>query len=1037
MGFIRSAVLAVLALAATCQGVNTPGAKAESTVEKRASTYWYENIAHQGVAPFAPSGYTVYRNVKDFGAKGDGVTDDTAAINNAILSGGRCGRLCTSSTLTPAIVYFPAGTYLISTPIIDQYLTNIVGDPTNLPTIKATAGFNGIALIDGDTYYGDNNPNDPNWISTNVFYRQVRNFKLDMTSIPASAPRIYGIHWPTAQATSLQNIQVTMSTASGNQQVGLFVENGSAGFLTDMTFNGGLIGASVGNQQYTMRNLVFNNCGTAIVSGFTWEWVYQGISINNCQLGIDITAAESITLIDSSITGTPVGIKTSFSANQSPPTANSLIVENLSLNNVPVAIQSASGATLLAGGTTTIAAWGQGHQYVPGGPTTFQGSITPNSRPASLLSGSKYYTRSKPQYETLPVSSFRSVRSAGATGNAVTDDTAALQNVINSATAAGQVVYFDAGIYRITKTLSIPPGAKLVGEEYPIIMSSGSFFNDQNNPKPVVQVGTPGQSGQVEWSDMIVATQGTQAGAVLIEWNLNTSGTPSGMWDVHTRIGGFKGSNLQVAQCPVTASSSAVNTACIGAYMSMHVTAGASNLYMENNWFWTADHDIDDSSNTQITIFNGRGLYIESTAGTFWLVGTAVEHHTLYQYQFANTQNIYAGVIQTETPYYQPNPNAPTPFAVNTALNDPDFATSCAGKSGRCADAWGLRILSSKNVLIYAAGLYSFFENNDGNSGCDAALGPENCQNNIVDLEGTLSNIGIYNLGTVGVVNQVVENGNVLAIASANVNAFADIVALFRLASGSGGVTPPPPSSSTTKSTTGPTTMSTITTSSSPPKQTGWNFLGCYSDNVNGRTLGNQVQVPGGASAMSIDACEAACKSAGYTIAGVEYSGECWCDNKVQNGGGPAPDGNAQCTMTCSGAPQQTCGGPNRLDVYSLATSTGSAPPPVATGWNFRGCYTDSVDARALIAESVPGGPTSMTVEACQTVCKGLGYVLAGLEFADECYCGNSLANGATIAPDGNAQCNMNCAGNAAETCGGSNRLDIYSYGQANGTQPL
>lgn len=167
-------------------------------------------------------------------------------------------------------------------------------------------------------------------------------------------------------------------------------------------------------------------------------------------------------------------------------------------------------------------------------------------------------------------------------GNAVTDDTAALQSIINSATAAGQIVYFDAGIYRITSTLSIPPGAKIVGEEYPIIMSSGSFFNDQTNPKPVVQVGTPGQTGQVEWSDMIVSTQGTQAGAVLIEWNLATSGTPSGMWDVHTRIGGFKGSNLQVAQCPVTASSSAVNTACIGAYMSMHITAGASNLYMEN-----------------------------------------------------------------------------------------------------------------------------------------------------------------------------------------------------------------------------------------------------------------------------------------------------------------------------------------------------------------------------------------------------------------------------------------------------------------------
>ena len=37
-----------------------------------AQTYWYESIAHQGVAPYNPqgSGYQVFRNVKSFGARG-------------------------------------------------------------------------------------------------------------------------------------------------------------------------------------------------------------------------------------------------------------------------------------------------------------------------------------------------------------------------------------------------------------------------------------------------------------------------------------------------------------------------------------------------------------------------------------------------------------------------------------------------------------------------------------------------------------------------------------------------------------------------------------------------------------------------------------------------------------------------------------------------------------------------------------------------------------------------------------------------------
>lgn len=158
---------------------------------------------------------------------GDGVTDDTAAINSAISAGGRSspGSRVTTST-TPAIVYFPAGTYLISTSIIDYYFTQLIGNPNSPATIKATAGFSGFGLIDGDQYQSDGKEG---WTSTNVFLRQVRNLILDTTAIPATS-QATGIHWPTGQATSLQNVQIHMSAGAGTQHQGIFIEDGKNPF---------------------------------------------------------------------------------------------------------------------------------------------------------------------------------------------------------------------------------------------------------------------------------------------------------------------------------------------------------------------------------------------------------------------------------------------------------------------------------------------------------------------------------------------------------------------------------------------------------------------------------------------------------------------------------------------------------------------------------------------------------------------------------------------------------------------------------------
>jgi hypothetical protein len=98
------------------------------------------------------------------------------------------------------------------------------------------------------------------FLAVNTFWRQIRNFVIDFTALPPTIPpsssnlngAVAAIHWPTAQATSLQNIIFQLSAVPGNQHQGVFIESGSGGFVTDLVFNNGFNGMVLDNQYVTI-----------------------------------------------------------------------------------------------------------------------------------------------------------------------------------------------------------------------------------------------------------------------------------------------------------------------------------------------------------------------------------------------------------------------------------------------------------------------------------------------------------------------------------------------------------------------------------------------------------------------------------------------------------------------------------------------------------------------------------------------------------------------------------------------------------------
>ncbi|KAK4141518.1 glycoside hydrolase [Dichotomopilus funicola] len=706
MGYFRLRSLATAIAASWIGAVTvvsaTPMPASSSAIEARAdSTFWYANIDHtsdkvRGYAPDLDSDYeyAVYKAVK--AGDGPGIQ---AAINAGTGTAKRHGQWLASQ---PRVVYLPPGTYTVDDTIYMNTDTIIMGDATNPPIIKASSSFSttGTLFSGQDPATGDSGELS--------FAVSLKNVILDTTAVSGTAS-FTALWWGVAQAAHLQNVVIKMPSSSGGKgHSGIRLGRGSTLLVADVRIERGQNGIWYnGHQQAAFKNVYFyqNTIGMLIDGGDTISLINP--TFDTCGTGVRHTGgAPWIALIDATSKNSGVTFQTTGYP--------SYLIENLNKDTSSNIAEGPNGFVLKSRANVEHFSYSNAYNHDP----IYAAIDTTTTRGDIIAPGGRYPVVSAPNYANNPVTDFLNIKdpaqNGGRTvlGDHTIDESDTLNAILALAAQQNKIAYFPFGKYRVDKTLLIPKGSRIVGEAWATITGSGSFFQDEKNPKPVVQVGKAGDVGVAQIQDMRFTVSGVNPGAIIIQFNI--AGSKPGdaaLWNSLITVGGTRGASALTDNCKDPANE------CKAAFLGMHFTA-SSSAYVENVWNWVADH-ITESFSGGSNIAAGRGALVESTKGT-WLHGLGSEHWWLYQLNLRNAENVVVGMLQTETNYDQGDNNKMTPPAPWTAdeagWGDPTFSW-CNGSDKRCRMGPANYINGGKNIHTYASASWAFFSG-PGYQGC-------------------------------------------------------------------------------------------------------------------------------------------------------------------------------------------------------------------------------------------------------------------------------------------------------------------------------
>lgn len=392
-------------------------------------------------------------------ATGDGVADDTAAIQQALDTA--------KGKREHGLVFLPSGRYRITRSLIVPIGVRVFGTGPTRPVLLLapnTPGFQeGVSTMvvfsGGDQYnVGDVPVPVPTVVprskvvrdaNSATFYSSMSNVDIE---IGEGNPAAAGVRFRMAQHAFLSHMEFRLGSAftgvymAGNVMEDVHFKGGRYGIVTEKTSPA---------WQFTLLDSTFDGQAEAAIREHEAGLTMVNVEIRNTPVGIRIDDgygdsfwAKNLRLENVSQAGLVIGAEKSV--------FTQVGLDNAVASNVPTLVRFAGSDRTIAGKGRTyrVASFSHGVK-VKGIETVGETATDVEIAPLAAMPAT-----GRPAIRALPpVAEWVNVKTLGVLGDGKTDDTAAIQRAIDTR----PVLYFPVGWYIVTDTIRLKPDTVLVG----------------------------------------------------------------------------------------------------------------------------------------------------------------------------------------------------------------------------------------------------------------------------------------------------------------------------------------------------------------------------------------------------------------------------------------------------------------------------------------------------------------------------------------------------------------------------------------------